>query len=65
MKRFRLDDSRISDPTVETGAQTFKPEDTKGDGDMYLEHADFSKSLKNAEKDPEEEKYEWREVVRG
>ena len=50
VKRFRLDDSRISNASSETG--------TKDDNDVNVEHANFSKY-------PEEEKFEWKEITRG
>ena len=59
MKRFQLDDSLISNPSPETGIQTFP--DTKGEDDVG--DADFSKSLKVLEKGSEI--FEWREVARG
>ncbi|KAF8812453.1 MFS general substrate transporter [Phlegmacium glaucopus] len=62
VRRFQLDDSRIFDPSPETGAQTSQE---KGDDDVYVEHTNYSKSLTIVEKGSEEEKYEWREVVRG
>ena len=50
MKRFRLDDSRISNASPETG--------TKDDNDVNVEHVNFSKY-------PEEENFEWKEIIRG
>ena len=50
MKRFRLDDSRISNTSRETG--------TKYDNDVKVEHADSSDSF-------EEENFEWKEITRG
>ena len=50
MKRFRLDNSRISNASPENG--------TKDDNDVNVEHASFSKY-------PEEEKFEWKEIIRG
>ena len=50
MKRFRLDDLGISNASPETGA--------KDDNDVNLGHADLSKF-------PEEEKFEWKEIIRG
>lgn len=57
-----MDDSRVSNTSPATSAASA---DTKGDSGVYVEHADFSKSLKHLEKYPEEEKFEWREIVRG
>ena len=50
VNRFRLDDSRISNASPETG--------TKDDNDVNIGHADISIY-------PEEENFEWKEVTRG
>ena len=59
MKCFELEDLLVSNPSPETGIQTFP--DTKGKDDMG--DADFSKSLKVLEKGSKI--FEWREVARG
>jgi hypothetical protein len=53
VKRFRLDDSRISN------ASNNNPEtDTKDDSHVNVGHTDFSIYS-------EEEKFEWKEITRG
>lgn len=60
-----MDDATNFKPSPEIDTQTFRDQDVKGEDKVYVEHTEFSKSLEVLEKDHEEEKFEWREVVRG
>lgn len=60
-----MDDATNFKSSPEIDTQTFRDQDVKGEDEVYVEHTEFSKSLDFLEKDHEEEKFEWREVVRG
>ncbi|KAF8165361.1 MFS general substrate transporter [Crassisporium funariophilum] len=63
VRRFRLDDITMPISSPETPSKTL--DESKGEDDMRVEHVEVSKSFKALQKDPEEEKFEWSEVIRG
>ncbi|KAF8974760.1 MFS transporter [Flammula alnicola] len=66
IRRFELDGNTLArESSPETPSPTKTIDDVKGESDMQVEHADVAKSLQALQKLQEEERFEWREVVRG